>query len=65
MAEQTTMAVEAGDEEWIDITSIVEEAANSLTVSDPMLCDRNSFNLQDAMAALELMDKTMDRLMNK
>lgn len=60
MAEQTTMAVEAGDEEWIDITSVVEEAANSLTVSDPMLCDRNSFNLQDAMAALELMDKTMD-----
>lgn len=51
---------EIGEADWVDITSVVEQAAGSLSVSDPMLCNRNSFSLQDAMAALELMDKTMD-----
>ena len=51
---------EIGEADWVDITSVVEQAARSLSVSDPMLCNRNSFSLQDAMAALELMDKTMD-----
>jgi len=51
---------EIGEADWVDITSVVEQAAGSLSVSDPMLCNRNSFSLQDAMAALELMDRTMD-----
>ena len=46
--------------EMADITTILEEAAGSLTMSDPMLCNFESFNLQDSMAALEMMDRKMD-----
>lgn len=48
------------EKEMVDITSIVAAAANSLTEANFMLCDQDTFNLQDAMAALELMDKKMD-----
>ena len=46
--------------EMVDITTIIEEAAGSLTMSDPMLCNVDSFSLQDSMAALEMMDRKMD-----
>jgi hypothetical protein len=48
------------NQEMVDITSLIEDAASSLAVSDPMLCNKKSFNLQDSMAALELMDRKMD-----
>jgi hypothetical protein len=47
-------------QEMVDITSLIEDAASSLTVSAPMLCDEKSFNLLDSMAALELIDRKMD-----
>jgi hypothetical protein len=46
--------------EMVDITAILEEAAGCLTMSDPMLFNDDSFNLQDSMAALEVMDRKMD-----
>lgn len=46
--------------EMVDITFLIEDAASSLAVSDPMLCNKKTFNLQDSMAALELMDPKMD-----
>jgi hypothetical protein len=60
LREDDDMCDEPEEKEMIDITSVVAAAANSLTEASPMLCDRDSFNLQDAMAALELMDKKMD-----
>ena len=44
----------------VDITSLIEEAASALTVSDPMICQPSSFSLLDSMSALELMDRKMD-----
>lgn len=44
----------------VDITAMIEQAASCLTVTDPMLCNKATFNLQDSMAALELMDEKMD-----
>jgi hypothetical protein len=46
--------------EMVDITSLFQEAASALSVTDPMLCNKDTFNLQDSMAALELMDQKMD-----
>jgi len=47
--------------EKLDITAILEEFANHcLSVDDPFLCDEESFNLHDAMAASQLMDPKMD-----
>jgi hypothetical protein len=43
----------------VDITSLLEDAASALTNQCPMLC-ASSFNLQDSMAALEIMDRKMD-----
>lgn len=43
-----------------DLTAIFQDAADSLTFRDAMICDRDSFNLQDSMAALEIMDRKMD-----
>mmetsp|Transcript_28600 Transcript_28600/g.42281 ORF Transcript_28600/g.42281 Transcript_28600/m.42281 type:complete len:764 (+) Transcript_28600:65-2356(+) len=48
------------ENDLVDITSIVEQAAASLTLSKPILCDEDSFSLHDSMAALELMDNKMD-----
>ena len=50
----------SSEQEMVDITSLVEECASSLSVSEPFLCDPHSFNLHDAMAASQLMDKKMD-----
>jgi hypothetical protein len=54
------MEVSVEKKEMVDITSIVDDAAASLTLSEPMLCNLDSFSLQDSMAALELMDRKMD-----
>lgn len=47
-------------EELVDITSLVEKCASSLSFSNPILCNDESFSLHDSMAALELMDPKMD-----
>lgn len=44
----------------VDVTDLFREAAASLTVKDSMLCNKESFSLQDSMAALEIMDPKMD-----
>lgn len=44
----------------IDVTTLFQDAAKSLTVKNSMLCKKDSFNLQDSMAALEIMDPKMD-----
>ena len=49
----------ASEQQWVDITSLVEQCASSLSYSNPMLCTDN-FSLQDSMAAMELMDSKMD-----
>ena len=46
--------------EMMDITEMLELAASCLSVTDPILCVKENFNLQDSMAALELMDQKMD-----
>jgi len=46
-------------EEMTDITFILEDAASLLNLKSPMLHTK-TFNLQDTMAALEIMDKKMD-----
>jgi Mak10 subunit, NatC N(alpha)-terminal acetyltransferase len=52
MAEET--------EDLVDITSVVEGCASSLTVANSIVCNEKSFDLHDSMAALELMDRKMD-----
>jgi hypothetical protein len=47
-------------EQLVDITSLVEKCASSLSYSNPILCNEDSFSLHDSMAALELMDPKMD-----
>jgi len=47
-------------EDLVDITDLVKKTAASLTLSNPILCDENTFSLHDSMAALELMDQKMD-----
>lgn len=44
----------------IDITAIIAGCSQALNVSDPFLCDENSFSLHDAMAASQLTDRKMD-----
>jgi hypothetical protein len=53
-------AVLVEKKEMVDITSLIEAAACVLTVTEPMLYREGAFNLQDSMAALEIMDKKMD-----
>jgi len=48
------------DEQWVDVTSLIEACAADLSHKDPFLCREESFSLHDSMAALELMDKKMD-----
>lgn len=50
----------AEDEELVDITAVVESCAASLTNENAVLCNKDTFDLSDAMAALELMDCKMD-----
>jgi len=47
--------------EKLDITALLEDCANHrLSCEDPFLCDPETFNLHDAMAASQLMDPKMD-----
>ena len=46
--------------ELVDITSLVEKAASSLTHQDPLLRDAATFSLQESMSALEVTDAKMD-----
>jgi hypothetical protein len=46
--------------EVLDITSLVEKAASSLTHEDPILRDAATFSLQQSMSALEVTDAKMD-----
>lgn len=55
--EEETSNDEQGN--FVDISSLVDACADSLTFSNPMLCTE-SFNLQDSMAAMELLDPKMD-----
>jgi hypothetical protein len=47
-------------EDSVDITSLVEGCASSLTLENSILCNEASFDLHDSMAALELLDRKMD-----
>jgi hypothetical protein len=47
-------------EEMVDITDLIKDCASTLTFSEPVLCNPLSFNLQDAMAATQIMDAKMD-----
>ena len=59
--ETSTMAEEHAHEDLlVDITPLVETSAASLTNENSVLCNKETFDLQDAMAALELMDRKMD-----
>jgi hypothetical protein len=55
----TTTAAAAATTTLVDITSLLEDAASTLTHGLPML-HTSSFNLQDSMATLEIMDRMMD-----
>ena len=44
----------------IDLTATFRSCAASLTLQEPFLCDKKVFNLHDAMAASQLMDRKMD-----
>lgn len=48
-------------EHLLDLTDILEDCAcRHLSVDEPFLCDDESFSLQDAMAASQLLDRKMD-----
>jgi len=52
---------ESADDDRLDITAILEDCAfHQLSVEDPFLCNTETFNLHDAMAASQLMDRKMD-----
>lgn len=52
--------VEVEAREMVDVTSLFKDAAASLSVTNSMLCNEQSFTLLDSMGALELMDPKMD-----
>jgi len=51
---------EEGDSGLVDITSLIDECAAALDVRYPFVCDTDTFNLHDSMAATQLMDRKMD-----
>jgi len=57
---RTTSTSRTEEMMMMDITSLVDACAASLSYTNPMLCNDSSFNLQDSMAAMELLDKKMD-----
>jgi len=57
---ESTSDTRPSEREMVEITSLIEECASALSVSEPFLCNPNSFSLHDAMAASQLMDKKMD-----
>mmetsp|Transcript_18875 Transcript_18875/g.44104 ORF Transcript_18875/g.44104 Transcript_18875/m.44104 type:complete len:772 (-) Transcript_18875:85-2400(-) len=46
--------------DMVDITDLITSCASSLTMAEPFMCRKDSFLLQDAMAATQLMDRKMD-----
>jgi len=54
------MTEPTANDDLVDITAVVEGCASSLTHDNSILCNRKTFDLHDAMAALELMDRKMD-----
>ena len=44
----------------LDLTDTFRACAAALTLREPFLCNKNVFNLHDAMAATQLMDRKMD-----
>ena len=48
------------DENLVDITDLMTSCASALSVQEPFLCRKETFQLQDAMAATQLMDPKMD-----
>ena len=50
----------SGEAPLLDITSLFEKAASSLTHHDPILRDVATFSLQESMSALEVTDAKMD-----
>ena len=57
--ETTNRADDNDNDGLVDISSLVDACAASLSYSNPMLCTE-SFCLQDSMAAMELLDHKMD-----
>lgn len=58
--QQENMNDNNNDGDLVDITSLIDECASSLTVSDPVLWNESTFSLHDSMSALEIMDHKMD-----
>lgn len=54
------MASDTNKDDLVDITSLVDECAASLTTENSILCNSATFDLHSAMGALELMDRKMD-----
>jgi hypothetical protein len=44
----------------VDITALMQDCAGQLSLNEPFLSDPHVFNLHDAMAASQLMDRKMD-----
>ncbi|KAL7578200.1 hypothetical protein ACA910_012629 [Epithemia clementina (nom. ined.)] len=44
----------------VDITDLIESCSSALSMQEPFLCRKETFQLQDAMAATQLMDPKMD-----
>ena len=53
--------MEAGQQEWVDVTELCRAAANELSDFNPMLTS-SDFSLYNSMNAAELMDPKMDLL---
>ena len=48
------------EDNLVDITDLIGACASSLSLQEPFLCRKETFQLQDAMAATQLMDPKMD-----
>lgn len=60
VAEESLPKRQENETDFVDVTSWMESCASMLTVQDPFVCVKASFNLHDSMAATELMDRKMD-----
>jgi hypothetical protein len=47
-------------DDLLDVTALIRNCASHLTVGEPFMCNAESFNLHDSMAATELTDRKMD-----
>jgi Mak10 subunit, NatC N(alpha)-terminal acetyltransferase len=60
MSNFTEQEVLHDEPKLVDITFLIEKCASTLSFSQPLLCNEETFSLHDSMAALELMDSKMD-----